>query len=82
MSLMQAQESYLQSQMARAGVPDVEVLQEEIDRAHQRQSDASKGTLRQIFPGVDEEVLEWVLEGTDGQLERSIEMLLEITSGG
>ncbi|KAF9645815.1 hypothetical protein BDM02DRAFT_3189385 [Thelephora ganbajun] len=81
-SLVQAQESYLQSQLAQADTPDMQLLQAEIDRAHQKQSEASKGTLRQIFPGVDEEVLEWVLEGSEGQLERSIEMLLEITSGG
>jgi hypothetical protein len=79
---MQAQESYLQSQQAQAGTPDIQFLQAEIDRAHQRQSEASRGTLRQIFPGVDEEVLEWVFEGSEGQLERSIEMLLEMTSGG
>ena len=84
-SLVQAQESYLQSrQQGQVGedTPDIQILQAEIDRAHHQQSEASKGTLRQIFPGVDEEVLEWVLEGSDGQLERSIEMLLEITSGG
>ena len=81
-SLVQAQESYLQSQQAQADTPDIQFLQAEIDRAHQKQSEASKGTLRQIFPGVDEEVLEWVLEGSEGQLERSIETLLEITSGG
>jgi hypothetical protein len=84
-SLVQAQESYLQSRrqgQAGADAPDIQYLQAEIDRAHQKQSEASKGTLRQIFPGVDEEVLEWVLEGSEGQLERSIEMLLEITSGG
>ena len=84
-SLVQAQESYLQSrQQDQAGVdtPDIQLLQAEIDRTHHQQSVASKETLRQIFPGVDEEVLEWVLEGSEGQLERSIEMLLEMTSGG
>ena len=87
-SLVQAQESYLQSQQAQAqaqaqtDTPDIQFLQEEIDRAHQKRSEASKGTLRQIFPGVDEEVLEWVFEGSGGQLERSIETLLEMTSGG
>ena len=81
-SLVQAQESYLQSQQARAEAPDIQFLQAEIDRAHEQQSQASRDTLRQIFPGVDEEVLEWVLEGSEGQVERSIEMLLEITSGG
>ena len=57
-------------------------MQAEIDRAHEKQSEASKGTLRQIFPGVDEEVLGWVLEESEGQLERSIETLLEMTGGG
>lgn len=84
-SLVQAQESYLQSRQQDqegADTPDIQLLQAEIDRTHQQQSEASKETLRQIFPEVDEEVLEWVLEGSEGQLERSIEMLLEITSGG
>ena len=84
-SLVQAQESYLQSRpqdQVEGDTPDIQFFQAEIDRTHQQQSEASKGTLRQIFPGVDEEVLEWVLEGSEGQLERSIEMLLEITSGG
>ena len=83
-SLVQAQESYLQSQrgQAQSDTPDIQFFQAEIDRAHQQQSEASKGTLRQIFPGVDEEVLDLVLEGSDGQLERSIETLLEITGGG
>jgi len=81
-SLVQAQESYLQSRQARTDAPDIQFLQAEIDRAHEKQSQASRDTLRQIFPGVDEEVLEWVLEGSEGQVERSIEMLLEITSGG
>ena len=62
--------------------PDIQFFQANINRTHQQQSEASKGTLRQIFLGVDEEVLKWVLEGSEGQLERSIEMLLEITSGG
>ena len=83
-SLVQAQESYLQSHQqdqVGADTPDIQLLQAEIDRTHRQQNEASKGTLRQIFPGVDEEVLEWVLEGSEGQLERSIEMLLEMTSG-
>ena len=81
-SLVQAQESYLQSRQARSDAPDIHLLQEEIDRAHQEQSEASKDTLRQIFPGVDEEVLDLVFEGSERQLERSIETLLEITSSG
>ena len=62
-------------------MPDVQFLQAEIDRAHEKQSKASKGTLRQIFPGVDEGVPGWVLEEREGQLERSIETLLEMTNG-
>ena len=84
-SLVQAQESYLQSRQQNQpdeDTPDTQLLLAEIDRAHQQQSEASKGTLRQIFPEVDEEILEMVLEGSDGQLERSIETLLEITGGG
>ena len=81
-SLVQAQESYLQSHQARAEAPDIQFLQAEIDRAYEKQSQAARDTLRQIFPGVDEGVLELVLEENEGQVERSIEMLLEITSGG
>jgi len=68
-SLMQAQESYLQFQQAQADTPDIRFLQVEVDGAHEEQSEASKGTLRQIFPGVDKEVLGWVLEESEGQLE-------------
>jgi len=57
-------------------------LQAEIDRVHEKQSEASEGTSRDIFPGVDEEVLRWVLEEGEGLLERNIEALLEIMSGG
>jgi len=46
------------------------------------QSKASKGTLRRVSPGVDEEVLEWVLEESEEQLERSIETPLEMMNGG
>jgi len=78
--LVQAQESYLQSQQAQADMPDIQFLQAEIDGAREKQSETSKGTLRQIFSGVDE-VFGWVFEGDGGQLEMSIETLLEITSG-
>jgi len=84
-SLVQAQESYLQSHQqdhVEGDTPDIHLIQAEIDRTHHQQSEASKGTLRQIFPGVDEEVLEWVLEGSEGHLERSIDMLLEMTGDG
>ena len=78
---MQAQESYLQSQQAQADTPDIQFFQAEIDGVHEKQSEASKGALGHIFPGVDE-VLEYVLEESRGLLERSIEALLKITNGG
>ena len=60
---------------------DLAGVQAEIDRAHAQAADASLGTLLQIFPGVEREVAEWVLEAEGGDLGRSIEKLLEIGSG-
>lgn len=60
---------------------DIAELQAEIDQAHARASDASLGTLMQIFPGADREVVEWVLEAEGGDLGRSIEKLLEVNGG-
>ncbi|KAI0285773.1 hypothetical protein BGY98DRAFT_909511 [Russula aff. rugulosa BPL654] len=78
-----AQNSYPAS---RTGTPtaglDIPGLQAEIDAAHTRAADAARGTLIQIFPAVDQEVIEWVLEANDGDLGRSIEALLEIGGGG
>ena len=78
-----AQNSYPTS---RTGTPtaglDIPGLQAEIDAAHTRAADAARGTLIQIFPAVDQEVIEWVLEANDGDLGRSIEALLEIGGGG
>ena len=42
---------------------------------------AARETLRQIFPTTDVEVVEWVLEANDGDLGKSIEALLEMSSG-
>lgn len=71
---------------SRTGTPtaglDIQGLQAEIDAAHTRAADAARGTLIQIFPAVDQEVIEWVLEANDGDLGRSIEALLEIGGGG
>lgn len=53
-------------------------MQAEIDRAHERAASAALGTLTQIFPAVDREVIEWVLEAEGGDLGRSIEKLLEV----
>lgn len=61
---------------------DIVGLQAEIDEAHARQADAALGTLTQIFPGVDREVIEWVLEAENGDLGRSIEKLLEVGGSG
>ncbi|KAH9074697.1 hypothetical protein EDB83DRAFT_2352763 [Lactarius deliciosus] len=71
---------------SRTGTPtaglDIPGLQAEIDAAHTRAADAARGTLIQIFPTVDREVIEWVLEANEGDLGRSIEALLEIGGGG
>ncbi|EJD08567.1 uncharacterized protein FOMMEDRAFT_144395, partial [Fomitiporia mediterranea MF3/22] len=60
---------------------DLAGVQAEIDLAHARAADASLGTLLQIFPAVDREVAQWVLEAEGGDLGRSIEKLLEIGGG-
>lgn len=60
---------------------DIPGLQAEIDEAHARQANAALGTLSQIFPGTDREVIEWVLEAENGDLGRSIEKLLEVGGG-
>ncbi|KIJ55288.1 hypothetical protein M422DRAFT_23899 [Sphaerobolus stellatus SS14] len=58
---------------------DFSALQEEIDRAHLAAQDAARETLMQIFPTVDREVADMVLEANDGDLGKSIEGLLEIS---
>jgi hypothetical protein len=55
-------------------------IQNEIDQAHDKAMDAARETLVQIFPGVDNEVIEWVLEANEGDLGKSIEGLLEMSS--
>ncbi|KAL5531315.1 hypothetical protein ACEPAG_4192 [Sanghuangporus baumii] len=60
---------------------DLAGVQAEIDQAHARAADAALGTLLQIFPAIDREVVEWVLEAEGGDLGRSIEKLLEIGGG-
>ena len=82
-TLAVAQNSYPAS---RTGTPtaglDIQGLQAEIDAAHLRAADAARGTLIQIFPAVDRQVIEWVLEANEGDLGKSIEALLEIGGGG
>ena len=56
-------------------------IEAQIDAAHENATTASRETLVQIFPGVDLEVVEWVLEANGGDLGKSIEALLEMSSG-
>lgn len=89
-SLIQSERDlqHLQAQSAsphvsRTPTPNLDLvgLQEEIDRAHENAASASKETLRQIFPSTDVEVIDWVLEANEGDLGKSIEALLEMSSG-
>ncbi|KIK56317.1 hypothetical protein GYMLUDRAFT_47084 [Collybiopsis luxurians FD-317 M1] len=70
---------------SRASTPggdlDIAGMQAEIDHAHSQATEAAKSTLTQIFPGVDTEVIEWVLEANEGDLGKSIEQLLEMSGG-
>lgn len=61
---------------------DIPSLQREIDRAHVAAGEAALETLMQIFPGVDPEVAEMVLEAHEGDLGKSIDQLLEMTMEG
>ncbi|KAF8317758.1 uncharacterized protein EI90DRAFT_3147343 [Cantharellus anzutake] len=64
---------------SRTSTPlDFTAMQREIDRAHAKAAEAARGTLLSIFPHVDPEVADWVLEATDGDLGLSIEKLLEM----
>ncbi|KAI0766981.1 hypothetical protein BD413DRAFT_635420 [Trametes elegans] len=69
--------------VSRTPTPNLDLagLQDEIDRAHEKAAVAARETLRQIFPTTDVEVVEWVLEANDGDLGKSIEALLEMSSG-
>ncbi|CAA7269224.1 unnamed protein product [Cyclocybe aegerita] len=58
---------------------DLAGVQAQIDSAHEQAAAASRATLRQIFPAVDVEVIEWVLEANEGDLGKSIEQLLDIS---
>jgi len=60
---------------------DIQGLQAEIDRAYEQRTTASKETLRQIFPTTDTEIMDWVLEANNNDLGKSIEALLEMSSG-
>lgn len=60
---------------------DLTAVQAEIDRAHAHASAASRSTLAQIFPSMDGEVRDMVLEANGGDLGKSIEALLEMGGG-
>lgn len=64
---------------SRPGSPlDLTALQDEIDRAHSAATQAARGTLMQMFPTCDPEVIDMVLEANRGDLGPSIESLLEM----
>lgn len=68
--------------ISRTPTPNIDFtgIQQEIDQAHDKAMGAARETLVQIFPAVDNEVIEWVLEANEGDLGRSIEGLLEMSS--
>lgn len=64
---------------SRPGSPlDLSALQDEIDRAHSAATQAARGTLVQMFPTCEPEVIDMVLEANRGDLGPSIESLLEM----
>ncbi|KAF8159428.1 hypothetical protein B0H34DRAFT_703412 [Crassisporium funariophilum] len=71
------------SHISRTPTPalDFAGVQAQIDSAHEHAAVAARETLVQIFPTVDVEVVEWVLEANDGDLGKSIEGLLEMSGG-
>lgn len=76
-SLYQSQSQHV----SRTPTPNLDIagMQEEIDQAHDKALGAARETLVQIFPGTDNEVIEWVLEANEGDLGKSIEGLLEMS---
>ena len=60
---------------------DLAGVQAQIERAHGDAAAAARSTLAQIFPAVDPEIVDWVLEANDGDLGKSIEQLLDISGG-
>lgn len=69
--------------LSRAPSPNLDIagMQAEIDRVHESAANASRETLKQIFPAMDVEIMDLVLEANGGDLGRSIEALLEMSSG-
>ncbi|EJU03773.1 hypothetical protein DACRYDRAFT_21223 [Dacryopinax primogenitus] len=60
---------------------DFAALSAEIDRAHDAAQASGRDTLLQIFPGLDGELADVVLEATNGDLGLSIDKLLEMGVG-
>ena len=71
------------SHISRTPTPalDFAGVQAQIDSAHEQAAVAARETLIQIFPTVDVEVVELVLEANGGDLGKSIEGLLEMSGG-
>jgi len=69
------------SHISRTPTPalDFAGVQAQIDSAHEQAATAARETLIQIFPTVDVEVVELVLEANGGDLGKSIEGLLEMS---
>ncbi|OCH84625.1 hypothetical protein OBBRIDRAFT_389192 [Obba rivulosa] len=69
--------------VSRTPTPNLDLagIQAEIDRAHEKAATAARETLRQIFPTMDREIVELVLEANANDLGKSIEALLEMSSG-
>lgn len=70
--------------VSRTPTPNLDIagMQQEIDRVYENAAAASRETLRQIFPDMDVEIVDMVLEANGGDLGKSIEALLEMSSGG
>ena len=71
------------SHISRTPTPalDFAGVQAQIDTAHEQAAAAARETLIQIFPAVDVEVINLVLEANGGDLGKSIEGLLEMSGG-
>ena len=71
------------SHISRTPTPalDFAGVQAQIDSAHEQAAAAARETLIQIFPAVDVEVVNLVLEANGGDLGKSIEGLLDMSGG-
>lgn len=67
--------------VSRTPTPNLDLagMQQEIDRVYDNAAAASRETLRQIFPDMDGEIMDLVLEANSGDLGKSIEALLEMS---